>query len=77
MSHLCSYLRSHFKDRLQPPEWPELAPVLARLAAELTGYGNFNMLLSDGQLVWQALDPGTRAFPVALPISAMREPTPA
>jgi glutamine amidotransferase len=146
---IMSHLRSHFKDRLQPPEWPELAPELARIAAKLAGYGNFNMLLSDGhalyahcstklhlltrrhpfpharlvdrdmsldlgplnaegdimsllatepltldepwqalrtgefvvvvdgQVVWQALDPDTRAFPVALPISEQREPSPA
>jgi glutamine amidotransferase len=145
---IMSHLRSHFKDRLQPPEWPELAPELARITANLAGYGNFNMLLSDGhalyahcstklhlltrrhpfpharlvdrdmsldlgplnaesdimsllatepltldepwhalrtgefvvvvdgQVVWQALDPGTRAFPVALPIGGQREPAP-
>lgn len=141
---LMSQLRSHFKDRQQPPEWPELAPVLARIAAHLAEHGNFNMLLSDGhalyahcstklhlltrrhpfpharlvdrdmsldlgplnaegdimsllatepltldepwqalrtgeflvvvggQVVWQAVHTGTRAFPVALPISAAR-----
>ena len=49
---LMSHLRSHFKDRVQPPEWPELAPVLACIAAELARHGNFNMLLSDGQALY-------------------------
>ncbi len=49
---LMSQLRSHFKDRQQPPEWPELAPVLARIAAHLAEHGNFNMLLSDGHALY-------------------------
>jgi glutamine amidotransferase len=49
---IMSHLRCHFKDRLQPPEWPELAPVLARIAADLATYGNLNMLLSDGQALY-------------------------
>ena len=49
---IMSRLRSHFKGRLQPPEWPELAPVLASMAAELARYGNFNMLLSDGHALF-------------------------
>jgi glutamine amidotransferase len=35
------------------------------------------VVVVDGQVVWQALDPDTRAFPVALPISEQREPSPA
>ena len=49
---LMSRLRNHFKDRQESPEWPELAPILANISAELAGYGNFNMLLSDGHAVF-------------------------
>ena len=35
------------------------------------------VVVVDGQVVWQALDPDTRAFPVALPISEQRAPSPA
>lgn len=49
---LMSRLRSHFADRQKPPEWPELAPVLAATSAELAQHGNFNMLLSDGHALY-------------------------
>lgn len=49
---LMSRLRQQFADRQQPPEWPELAPVLARIAADLAQHGNFNMLLSDGHALY-------------------------
>lgn len=49
---LMSRLRSHFKDRQEPPEWPELAPVLASVTAELAQHGNFNILLSDGHALF-------------------------
>lgn len=49
---IMGHLRQHFKDHQHPPEWPELAPVLADIAAELARYGNFNMLLSDGHALF-------------------------
>lgn len=45
-------LRQHFKDRLQPPDGSELAPVLTRICADLARHGNFNMLLSDGRALF-------------------------
>ena len=49
---LMTHLRVHFKDREQPPEWSELAPVLAQYVTQLASYGNFNMLLSDGHALY-------------------------
>ncbi|WP_416545231.1 class II glutamine amidotransferase [Limnohabitans sp. DCL3] len=49
---LMGRLRQHFKDWQHPPEWPELAPVLAGIAGELAQHGNFNMLLSDGHALY-------------------------
>lgn len=49
---LMNRLRQHFKARQHPPEWPELAPVLADIANELATHGNLNMLLSDGQALY-------------------------
>lgn len=49
---LMSRLRQHFKDGQHPPEWPELAPVLASIAGDLAQHGNFNMLLSDGHALY-------------------------
>jgi predicted glutamine amidotransferase len=49
---LMSRLRQHFKDRHQPPEWSELAPVLVDIVGDLARHGNLNMLLSDGHALY-------------------------
>ena len=48
---LLQQLRRRFP-ALPAPEWPQLAPVLAELAAELGRYGAFNLLLSDGHALY-------------------------
>jgi glutamine amidotransferase len=48
---LLQELRREFP-RPQGLAWPELAPVLARLAQRIATRGTFNMLLSDGQALY-------------------------
>jgi glutamine amidotransferase len=48
---LLQELRRHFAGG-PAPGWPQLAPVLAALAARIARHGVFNMLLSDGQAVY-------------------------
>lgn len=66
---LMGHLRHHFRGRLQPPQWPELAPVLADCIADLASHGNVNMLLSDGNALYvhcsTRLHGLTRRYPFA------------
>jgi glutamine amidotransferase len=48
---LLQQLRQHFPAG-PAPHWRQLAPVLARLLAEIAAHGTFNMLLSDGQALY-------------------------
>lgn len=50
--YLMQCLRQTFADRLRPPEWAELVPVLARLNREVARYGNFNYLLTNGDALY-------------------------
>jgi predicted glutamine amidotransferase len=45
-------LRARFPQRLRPPAWPELAPHIASLCAEVARHGNFNMTLSNGEALY-------------------------
>jgi glutamine amidotransferase len=48
---LLQQLRSRFA-RAPAPGWPQLAPVLAELMAEVAAHGPFNALLCDGQALY-------------------------
>ena len=48
---LLQQLRRRFPSR-PAPGWQQLAPVLAELAAEVSRYGTFNLLLSDGHALY-------------------------
>lgn len=49
---LMQRLRAHFHDRRRPPSWQELAPVVAGAMAEVARFGNFNVLLSNGEALF-------------------------
>jgi glutamine amidotransferase len=46
---LMQQLRRRFRSA---PAWPQLAPVLAELCAQIARHGSFNMLLSDGRALY-------------------------
>ena len=48
---LLQRLDDRFTGRAEP-DWPDLAPVLAELADELSVFGSFNFLLGDGQALY-------------------------
>ncbi len=48
---LLQQLRRRFRHQ-SSPGWPEIAPVLAELVAEVRRHGVFNFLLSDGQALY-------------------------
>lgn len=49
---LLQELRKRFPDHQAPPGWPELAPHVAALSAEVARHGNFNFLLSNGEALY-------------------------
>jgi len=50
--YLLQQLRQEFKGSLRPVAWQELAPVIAAISGEIARHGNFNYLLSSGEVVF-------------------------
>ena len=50
--YLLQQLREQFKHCLRPVPWQELAPVIAAISGEIARHGNFNYLLSNGEVVF-------------------------
>ena len=48
---LLQQMELHFAGR-PDPRWQDLAPLLSKLAAELSAYGTFNFLLTDGHAIY-------------------------
>jgi glutamine amidotransferase len=45
-------LLERFADRVAPPSWPELAPHLVELVADVARHGNFNVLMTNGDVLF-------------------------
>lgn len=50
--YLMQRLRSAFAAWQRPPDWQDLAPVLAACNADIAQHGNFNYLLTNGQALF-------------------------